>query len=60
MQLQKLAVKEEVESGQSVSAEILMSSSRLYLAALHECVQGLRKMAEGMCSEEDITLNNAE
>ncbi len=46
MQLQKLVAKEE-ESGQPVSAEVLVSSSRLYLAAMHECVLGLRKMVQG-------------
>jgi len=49
MQLQKLALQEQSESGELVSAKVLMSSSRQYLAALHECVLGLKKMAEGGC-----------
>ena len=41
MMLQELAVQEQAQGG-SISAKTLLDSSRLYRAALHECVQGLR------------------
>ena len=47
MRLQKLAAHEEMESGQPVSAEVLLDVSKCYMSTLHECVQGLRKMVEG-------------
>lgn len=45
--LQELAAHEEAEAGLPVAVEEVVHYSKCYMSTLHECVEGLRRMAQG-------------